>query len=134
MAKAGIACMTQSLAAEWGHHGIRLNTIAPGVFRTEGSASRLDPLDGTRWRPDDNPQSRLGELSEIANLGVFLMADGASFLTGQTIAIDGGAYNANGGTFMALAGLGDDDWARIRERTRAARPPSAPDRGHEAKA
>ncbi|MGR3425081.1 MAG: SDR family oxidoreductase [Sagittula sp.] len=129
MAKAGIACMTQSLAAEWGRHGIRLNAIAPGVFRTEGSATRLDPLNGTPWRPDDNPQSRMGDLSELANLGVFMLADGARFMTGQIVAIDGGAYNANGGTFMALSELGDAEWNAIRDGTRAGRPKPVPQNG-----
>lgn len=129
MAKGGVNVMTQSLAAEWGRHDIRLNAIAPGVFRTEGSATRLDPLSGSGWSPDDNPMSRMGELSEIANLGVFLMADGASFLTGQTIAIDGGAYVANGGNFMPLTRLGDEDWKAIRDYSKSATDAHKPLRG-----
>jgi NAD(P)-dependent dehydrogenase (short-subunit alcohol dehydrogenase family) len=120
MAKGGINVMTQSLATEWARYGIRLNAIAPGVFRTEGSATRLDPLDGSAWHPDDNPMSRVGELSEIANVGVFLMSDGLDFLTGQTIAIDGGAYLGNGGTFISLTKLHSTDWEAIREVSRAA--------------
>lgn len=120
MAKAGLNNMTQSLAVEWGRHGIRLNAVASGVFRTEGSATRLDPLSERGWNGADNPMGRIGELEEIGNLGAFLMADGVAFLTGQTIAIDGGAFLATGGTFTSLTSLGDDEWRAIRESSRAA--------------
>jgi hypothetical protein len=63
---------------------------------------------------------RIGELEEIGNLGAFLMADGVEFLTGQTIAIDGGAFLATGGTFTSLASLGDKDWKAIKDSSRAA--------------
>jgi NAD(P)-dependent dehydrogenase (short-subunit alcohol dehydrogenase family) len=120
MAKAGVELMTRSLAVEWGRHGIRLNAIAPGVFRTEGSATRLDPLSEAGWSATDNPMGRVGELSEIANLGVFLMSDGLDFLSGETIAIDGAGHRANGGTFSALTALQPRQWADIREASKAA--------------
>jgi NAD(P)-dependent dehydrogenase (short-subunit alcohol dehydrogenase family) len=120
MAKAGLNNMTQSLAVEWGRYGIRLNAVACGVFRTEGSATRLDPLSEFGWNAADNPMGRIGELDEIGNLGAFLMADGVAFLTGQTIAIDGGAFLASGGTFTSLMGLGDAEWRAIKEKSRAA--------------
>jgi NAD(P)-dependent dehydrogenase (short-subunit alcohol dehydrogenase family) len=120
MAKAGLNNMTQSLAVEWGRHGIRLNAIASGVFRTEGSATRLDPLSERGRNGSDNPLGRIGELDEIANLGAFLLADGVAFLTGQTIAIDGGAFLATGATFTSLASLGDAEWAAIKDSAKAA--------------
>jgi hypothetical protein len=58
---------------------------------------------------------RNGEMPELANLAVFLMADGCDYLTGQTIAIDGGLHLASGGNFYQLSALGDDDWQRIRD-------------------
>jgi NAD(P)-dependent dehydrogenase (short-subunit alcohol dehydrogenase family) len=120
MAKGGVDVMTKSLASEWGRHGIRLHCIAPGVFRTEGSATRLDPLVANGWNPTANPMNRIGELSELANLAVFLMAPGVEFMTGQSIAIDGGAYLANGANFMALEQIGDKEWSAIRDYSRGA--------------
>ena len=129
MAKAGVELMTRSLAVEWGRHGIRLNAIAPGVFRTEGSATRLDPLTDKGWSASDNPMGRIGELAEIANLGVFLMSDGLGFLTGETIAIDGAGHRANGGTFSSLTGLRPEQWAEIRDLSKAATDTHKPLRG-----
>src|SRR3546814_867477 len=111
MAKAGLENMTKSLAIEWARYGIRLNAVASGVFRTEGSATRLDPLTERGWNGANNPMGRIGELEEMGNLGAFLMADGVDFLTGQTVAIDGGAFIATGATFTSLLALDDADWA-----------------------
>jgi NAD(P)-dependent dehydrogenase (short-subunit alcohol dehydrogenase family) len=116
MAKAGVHVMTQSLAVEWGRHGIRLNAIAPGIFPTEGAGKRLAP--GRDFRDEAvsvNPLGRTGKMAELQNLAVFLMADGAEFLTGQTIAIDGAANLVNGGSFNELFKWSDADWARARE-------------------
>ncbi|HEY9554395.1 SDR family oxidoreductase [Allosphingosinicella sp.] len=120
MAKAGLENMTKSLAIEWARYGIRLNAVASGVFRTEGSATRLDPLTERGWNGANNPMGRIGELEEMGNLGAFLMADGVDFLTGQTVAIDGGAFIATGATFTSLLALDDADWAAIKHSSRAA--------------
>lgn len=121
MSKSGINAMTKSLAVEWGPHNIRLNCIAPGPFPTEGAWSRLSPdTEATEGAMDQssmssNPMGRVGEMSELGNLATFLMADGCDYLTGQTIAIDGGAYLSAGGTFSSLGKLKDEDWTNIRE-------------------
>ena len=121
MSKSGINAMTKSLAVEWGPHNIRLNCIAPGPFPTEGAWSRLSPeTKSTEGAMDQssmssNPMGRVGEMNELGNLATFLMADGCDYLTGQTIAIDGGAYLSAGGTFSSLGKLGDEDWTNIRE-------------------
>ncbi|WP_238532592.1 SDR family oxidoreductase [Novosphingobium pentaromativorans] len=120
MAKGGIEIMSKSLASEWGKHGIRLHTIAPGIFKTEGSQTRLDPLVKHGWNPCGNPLGRLGELSELANAGVFLMAPGCEFMNGQAIAVDGGAWLANGGNFMALSDVDDEGWKGIKDYARGA--------------
>lgn len=126
MCKTGVHAMTKSLAVEWGPHGIRLNAIAPGPFPTEGAWARLQP--GTEAqeaseRMADGSQaamamSRVGEMSELQNLATFLLADGCEYLTGQTIALDGGQYLVGGGTFSALGKMTDDDWQKARERIR----------------
>lgn len=114
MAKSGVHAMTQSLAVEWGNRGIRCNAIAPGLFPTEGMSARLNPQGGEH-KPEGNPMQRAGRMPELANLAVFLMSRQAEYLTGQTIAIDGGQYQATGGNFASLAAWGDDDWAKARE-------------------
>ncbi|MDP2801381.1 MAG: SDR family oxidoreductase [Phreatobacter sp.] len=122
MSKAGINVMTQSLAAEWGRYGIRLNAVAPGPFPTKGAWERLNP--GLAAEQDKgragSPMGRNGEMQELKNLATFLMADGCEYLTGQTIAIDGARYNATGGNFYNLATLSDAEWQAMSEMIRAA--------------
>jgi len=123
MSKAGLNIMTKSLATEWGPHGIRLNAIAPGPFPTKGAWERLSPQSAQRndgERANAIPMGRNGEMDELANLAVFLMADGCDYLTGQTIAIDGAMHLASGGNFAALSRLSDADWARIRDEVKSA--------------
>lgn len=119
MSKAGIDVMTKSLAVEWGRYGIRLNAIAPGIFPTEGANSRLSPKQD--WTDENvrNPMNRLGRMHELQNLAVFLMADGAQWLSGETIAIDGAGHRQNGASFTELADLSDAQWREMRETIRA---------------
>ena len=121
MSKSGINAMTQSLAAEWGKYGIKVNGIAPGPFPTKGAWERLNPGNNQ----DDGmmstvPLGRVGQMSELQNLATFLMADGCDYLTGQTIAIDGAQYLTGGGTFSQLDKLSDDDWENMRKLIRDA--------------
>lgn len=119
MSKSAVQSMTQSLAVEWGGYGVRLNAIAPGVFPTEGAVSRLTPGQGIGWRADQNPTRRVGRIDELQNLATFLIADGVEWLTGQTIAIDGGAWLANGGNFFSYRDRTDEDWKRMRDEIKA---------------
>ena len=120
MSKAGVHVMTQSLAVEWGRYGIRLNAIAPGIFPTEGAGKRLAPgRDPGRDAASVNPMGRAGKMQELQNLAAYLMADGAEFLTGQTIAIDGGANLVNGSSFNELFKWTDADWEKAREAIKA---------------
>jgi NAD(P)-dependent dehydrogenase (short-subunit alcohol dehydrogenase family) len=119
MSKAALHVMTKSLAVEWGRYGIRLNAISPGPFPTEGASKRLRP--GSSFEEDTKaiPMRRVGQMPELQNLAVFLMADGCDYLTGETIAIDGGGYLANGASFSGLDRLSDADWQRMREMIKA---------------
>ncbi len=117
MSKAGLAVMTESLAVEWGRHGIRLNAIAPGPFPVASTAARLNPGRTMDERgAAQNPMGRIGEMHELQHLAAFLMADGCDWLTGQTIAIDGAGHLAGTGTFYDLRAWTDEDWKRARER------------------
>ncbi|HEY7901792.1 MAG TPA: SDR family oxidoreductase [Caulobacteraceae bacterium] len=117
MSKAGLNVMTQSLAVEWGPKGIRCNAIAPGPFPTEGAWARLSPgqsADGSRSMAT-NPMGRVGEMRELANLAVYLLHPLSAYVNGQTIAIDGGAWNAGGGGFNAmLRDWSDAQWVQAR--------------------
>jgi NAD(P)-dependent dehydrogenase (short-subunit alcohol dehydrogenase family) len=117
MSKSAINTMTQSLAVEWGRYNMRFNAIAPGLFPTKGMSARLSPGGrGGNSHDDMNPMGRHGEMHELANLAVFLMAPGAEWVNGQTIAIDGAGYQATGGNFFAaLKDMDDGDWERMRE-------------------
>lgn len=118
MSKAGVAVMTQSLAVEWGRHGIRLNAIAPGPFPTEGAWARLNPMkdsDDDRYKAR-NPMGRVGRPSELANMAAFLMSDEVAYINGEVIAIDGGMGIMGNGTFSNMMSYGEDDWRRIREQ------------------
>lgn len=116
MSKAAVGIMGQSLSVEWGPHGIRINSICPGAFPTEGMTARLNPGQGEKAYSDmsGNPWGRVGQMDELTNLATFLMADGCDYLTGQTIAIDGAQYQATGGNFSRMASLTDADWDNIR--------------------
>jgi len=121
MSKAGIHVMTQSLAVEWGRYGIRLNAIAPGLFPTEGAGKRLYPgKDGKdRDAAAANPMHRHGRMPELQNLACFLMADGCEWLTGQTIALDGAGWQANGASFTEMLKWGDAEWDEARALIKA---------------
>ena len=118
MSKAGVDVMTKSLAIEWGRYGIRLNAIAPGIFPTEGANARLSPKEAWTDRSVRNPMNRVGRMSELQNVAVFLMADGVEWLTGETIAIDGAGHRQNGASFTDLAELSDAQWREMREAIR----------------
>jgi NAD(P)-dependent dehydrogenase (short-subunit alcohol dehydrogenase family) len=120
MSKAGVDAMTKSLAVEWGRYGIRLNCIAPGVIPTEGAASRLRPGDNHHQEPAQrNPLGRVGQPGEIGDLAAFLLAPQTGWINGQTVALDGGDWLANGAYFTNYLAWGDAEWEAARERIRA---------------
>ena len=122
MSKAGLNAMTQSLAVEWGGKGIRFNAIAPGPFPTEGMSARLNPGSQESAYSDmsSNPMNRVGEMRELANLAVYLLHPLSAYVNGQTIAIDGAAYQATGGNFAGLRAWDDERWEQVRQMIRSA--------------
>jgi len=118
MAKTALHAMTMSLAVEWGRYGIRLNATAPGPFPTEGAWEKLNPIPDTKssaTSADTVPMRRFGQIQELQSLIVFLLSDACEYLTGQTIAIDGGQHLAGPGTFADLGTLTDAQWRAARE-------------------
>ncbi|HEY1560789.1 MAG TPA: SDR family oxidoreductase [Caulobacteraceae bacterium] len=119
LSKAGLNVMTQSLAVEWGHKGVRFNAIAPGPFPTEGASARLAPGSGGSFGAQRaNPLGRVGKMPELANLAVYLLHPLSEYVNGQTIAIDGGAWNAGGGGFSGLYEWDDVQWEQARAMIR----------------
>ncbi len=123
MAKAAVHAMTMSLAVEWGRYGIRLNAFAPGPIPTEYAWEMLNPTDESSagaTQADQIPMGRTGTIEELANLTIFAFSDACDYLTGETIAMDGGQRLAGPNTFAALTSMSDEDWAKARERSQAA--------------
>jgi NAD(P)-dependent dehydrogenase (short-subunit alcohol dehydrogenase family) len=88
--KAGVVSLTRSLAVEWSKRGVTVNAIAPGVFRTELNAQLLDSTPRGQELLMRTPMGRFGNTEELTGAAVYLASDAASFITGQTIVIDGG--------------------------------------------
>jgi len=86
--KAGLIGLTRELAASWGRKGIRVNAIAPGFFHSRLADSVIDIYE--RQVQEDNPIPRIGSAGELKGTAVFLASDASSYITGQTIAVDGG--------------------------------------------
>jgi NAD(P)-dependent dehydrogenase (short-subunit alcohol dehydrogenase family) len=117
MAKAGVLAMTRSLAVEWGGRGVRLNAIAPGPFPTKGAWERLVPRADLAERFETrNPLGRPGRHEELANLASFLLSDGAGYINGEVVTIDGGEWLQGAGQFNFLSELGDADWQAMKPK------------------
>ena len=89
-AKGGVVMFTRQLAGDWARYGIRVNAIGPGYMRTEMGAGPLEDPTIKDLIRTMTPMGRPGEPHELQGLAVFLASDASSFITGQTIVIDGG--------------------------------------------
>jgi NAD(P)-dependent dehydrogenase (short-subunit alcohol dehydrogenase family) len=88
--KAAVASLTKSLAIEWAKHGVCVNAIAPGLFRTDLNTALLDGTPrGEEFRVR-TPMGRFGQTEELVGAAVFLASDAASFVTGHLLIVDGG--------------------------------------------
>jgi NAD(P)-dependent dehydrogenase (short-subunit alcohol dehydrogenase family) len=88
--KGGLVNMTRELSAQWSSRGVRVNAIAPGFFATEMTEALLGDERGVRWVARGTPIGRHGELHELDGALLFLASDASTYVTGHTLAVDGG--------------------------------------------
>ena len=87
--KSAVAGLTRALAVEWAPHGVNVNAIAPGVFRTDLNTALLDAPRGQEFKMR-TPMKRFGQIEELVGAAIFLAADASAFVTGHVLAVDGG--------------------------------------------
>ncbi len=88
--KGGVKMMTKGLATDWGKHGIRVNGIGPGYFKTELNSALIKDEKFSSWVAGRTPLGRWGDVDELVGAAVFLASDAASFVTGHILYVDGG--------------------------------------------
>ena len=91
-AKAGVDAITRNLSAEWGRYGIRVNGIAPGPIEDTEGMKRLLPDAIEDQITKKIPLGRFGRIADIENAALFMCSDGASFINGVTLVVDGGNW------------------------------------------
>ena len=88
--KGAVVNLTRELGAQWARRGVRVNGIAPGFFRSEMTEAMFSDERSMSWLRKKTPAGRPGEVEELAGAVIFLASDASSYVTGQTIVVDGG--------------------------------------------
>jgi gluconate 5-dehydrogenase len=98
--RGGVKQLTMSLADDWGKHGITVNCLAPGWFKTAQNAVMYENKEWVDYLVDRIPLKRPGQPSDLDGAVVFLASDASAYVTGQTLLVDGGITT---GSTRALA-------------------------------
>lgn len=88
--KGAVRNLTRGMATDWARHGLQVNAIAPGYFRTPLNQALVDNPDFSGWLANRTPAGRWGEVPELIGAAVFLAGDASSFVNGHTLYVDGG--------------------------------------------
>ncbi len=88
--KGAIANLTKGMAADWARHGLNINGIAPGYFKTELNQALVDDPAFTDWLKKRTPMARWAEIDELVGAAVFLASDASSYVNGHILYVDGG--------------------------------------------
>lgn len=88
--KGAVRNLTRGMCADWAKHGIQINAIAPGFFRTELNTVLSEDPEFNAWLDKRTPAGRWGEVGELVGAAVFLASDASSFVNGHTLYVDGG--------------------------------------------
>jgi NAD(P)-dependent dehydrogenase (short-subunit alcohol dehydrogenase family) len=88
--KLGLSGLTAELAVQWAHHSIRVNTLAPGFFRSEITNALYDDERSRRWLHRNTPLPGDGTVNDFVGAVLWLVSDAGRYVTGQTIVVDGG--------------------------------------------
>jgi gluconate 5-dehydrogenase len=88
--KGGVKMLTKGMATDWGKHGLRVNAIAPGYFRTELNKALVEDESFSAWLAGRTPMGRWGDVAELVGAAIFLASDASSFVNGHILYVDGG--------------------------------------------
>jgi gluconate 5-dehydrogenase len=88
--KGAVRNLTRGMCADWAKHGIQVNAIAPGFFRTEMNTALTQDAEFSAWLEKRTPAGRWGDVEELVGAAVFLASDASSFVNGHTLYVDGG--------------------------------------------
>ncbi|MGN6551040.1 MAG: SDR family oxidoreductase [Pararhizobium sp.] len=92
--KGAVRNLTRGMSADWARHGLQINAIAPGYFKTPLNRALVEDPDFTAWLEKRTPAGRWGNVEELIGAAVFLASDASSFINGHTLYVDGGITTA----------------------------------------
>ncbi len=93
-AKGGVKMLTKGMCADWAKHGLQINGIGPGYFKTELNRALYEKEEFDTWVKQRTPAGRWGDVDELKGVAVFLASDAAAFVNGQVIYVDGGLVSS----------------------------------------
>jgi gluconate 5-dehydrogenase len=88
--KGAVKMLTKGMATDWGKHGLRVNAIAPGYFKTELNKALVEDEKFSGWLAGRTPMGRWGDVEELVGAAIFLASDASSFVNGHILYVDGG--------------------------------------------